>query len=112
MLVVSRDELIERTGGVARFDGRDHGGVRFSFFLAEPGPGQGPRLHRHEYEEVFVVQDGAVTVTAGEETVVVSAGEVAVVPPRTPHRFVNHTAERARLTNIHYSPEVVTEWLE
>jgi mannose-6-phosphate isomerase-like protein (cupin superfamily) len=62
--------------------------------------------------EVFVVHDGAVTVTAGDETIVVSAGEIVVVPPRTPHKFVNHTDQVARLLTLHASPEAITEWLD
>ena len=42
-----------------RFEGADHGsGV--SFFLARTPPGRGPRLHRHPYEETFVVHEGRV----------------------------------------------------
>ncbi|WP_370949771.1 cupin domain-containing protein [Amycolatopsis sp. cg5] len=107
MLIVNQSQLPG-----SQFTGKDHGGVGFSFFLVTANPGDGPKLHQHEYEEVFVVQEGSVTVTIGGESAVAVAGDIAVVPPRTPHRFVNHTEGVAKLVNIHASSEIVTEWLE
>jgi hypothetical protein len=40
--------------------------------------GSGPKLHRHPYEEVFVVQEGTATFTAGEETLEVKGGQVVI----------------------------------
>ncbi len=37
-------------------------------------------LHRHPYEEVFVVQEGTATFTAGDETIEAKGGQVVVVP--------------------------------
>src|SRR5215213_11735152 len=36
-----------------------------SFIVVDARPGGGPRLHRHPYEEVFVVQESTATFTAG-----------------------------------------------
>jgi len=33
--------------------------------VVDARPDGGPRLHRHPYEEVFVVQEGTATFTAG-----------------------------------------------
>ena len=38
--------------------------------------------------------------------------EIVVVPPDTPHRFVNTGDEPLRLIAIHASSRFVTEWLE
>ena len=35
-----------------------------SIIVVDAPLGSGPRLHRHPYEEVFVIQDGTVTFTA------------------------------------------------
>jgi mannose-6-phosphate isomerase-like protein (cupin superfamily) len=39
-------------------------------------------------------------------------GEVVVVPPDTPHRFVNSGAGPLRQIAIHVNSRFVTEWLE
>jgi quercetin dioxygenase-like cupin family protein len=98
-------------GGSPSFEGKNHGsGV--SIILVDAAPGNGPRLHRHAYEEVFVVQTGAATFAVDGAKVAAGPGDVLVVPPGTPHGFVNSGDERLRITAIHHSPEFVTEWLE
>jgi mannose-6-phosphate isomerase-like protein (cupin superfamily) len=93
------------------FQGHHHdAGV--SFIVIDAPPGSGPKLHKHPYDEVFVVQEGAVTFTAGEEVIEVSAGQVVVVPAGVPHKFVNSCAGRLRQIDIHASKQFVTEWLE
>jgi mannose-6-phosphate isomerase-like protein (cupin superfamily) len=42
----------------------------------------------------------------------VSAGEIVVIPPDTPHRFVNSGDGPLRQVDIHLSSRFVTEWLE
>ncbi len=93
------------------FQGFRHG-AGVSFIVVEVPPGGGPRLHRHPYEEVFVVQEGSVTFTAGEEVVEASGGQVVVVPAGVAHKFVNSGAGRLRQVDIHASERFVTEWLE
>ena len=80
--------------------------------LVVDAPGSGPRLHRHPYEEVFVVQEGNATFTAGEETIEVRGGQVVVVPAGVAHKFVNSGAGRVRQVDMHTSDHFVTEWLE
>ena len=93
------------------FQGVRHG-AGVSFIVGDAPPGGGPRLHRHPYEEVFVVQEGSVTFTAGEEVVEASGGQVVVVPAGVAHKFVNSGAGRLRQVDIHASERFVTEWLE
>jgi quercetin dioxygenase-like cupin family protein len=53
-------------GGTAhRFEGHLYDDANVSFFLTDAPPGTGPGLHKHPYEEVFVVQEGEVTFTVG-----------------------------------------------
>ena len=78
----------------------------------DAAPGEGPRLHRHPYEEVFVVLEGEVEFTAGDDKETATAGESIVVPPDTPHGFVNAGDGRLRMVAIHVSPAFDTEWLE
>ena len=83
-----------------------------SVIVVDALPGRGPRLHRHPYEEVFVIQAGTVTFTAGDETIEASAGQVVVVPGGVPHKFVNSGEGRLRQVDIHASDRFITEWLE
>lgn len=75
-------------------------------------PGSGPKLYRHPYEEVFVVQEGTATFTTGENVIEASGGQVVVVPAGTPHRFVNSGTGPLRQIDIHTSDQFITEWLE
>ena len=75
-------------------------------------PGRGPALHRHPYEEVFVIIEGEATITLGDEAVVVRGGDPPVVaPPNTPHAFKNTGPGRLVTVDIHASPVFETEWL-
>jgi quercetin dioxygenase-like cupin family protein len=38
--------------------GAEHGGVGVCILFVDAAPGQGPALHKHPYEEVFIVQEG------------------------------------------------------
>jgi mannose-6-phosphate isomerase-like protein (cupin superfamily) len=89
-----------------------HLGANVSFIVVDAPPGGGPRLHRHPYEEVFVVQEGSATFTAGDETTEVEGGQVVVVPAGVPHKFMNSGTGRLRQVDIHASDRFVTEWLE
>jgi mannose-6-phosphate isomerase-like protein (cupin superfamily) len=93
------------------FIGAEHGGVPFSVILVHSQPGIGPKLHRHPYAEVFIVEAGEATFRLGDDTVVVSAGHVVVGPPDVPHGFTNTGIGELRVVAIHGAPRFVTEWL-
>jgi len=109
--VVRRDDL-PADGASREFIGADHAGAGISFILVEAGPGRGPALHRHPYEEVFIVQEGRATYTAGDAELEVTAGDIVVVPAGVPHRFVNSGDGLLRQIDIHVGPRFVTEWLD
>ena len=90
----------------------DELGARVSIILVDTPPGRGPSLHRHQYEEVFAVQKGEVTFTIAGEERVARAGDVVVVPPDTPHAFVNTGGEPLGMVAVHVNPTFVTEWLD
>jgi quercetin dioxygenase-like cupin family protein len=95
----------------SEFQGRHHG-ASVSFIVIDAPPGCGPKLHRHPYEEVFVVQEGTVTFTAGADVIEARGGQAVVVPAGVPHKFVNSGVGRLRQLDIHASDRFVTEWLE
>lgn len=109
--IVNRDDLL-RSAGAHEFEGARHGDVNVCFILIDMAPGEGVRLHAHPYEEVFIVQDGLATFTVGTQTLEVDAGQVVIVPPNTPHRFVNSGTGRLRQVDIHPNRSFVTTWLE
>ena len=83
-----------------------------SVIVVDAPPGGGPKLHRHPYEEVFVIQEGSVTFMAGGETIEAKGGQVVVVPAGVAHKFTNSGTGRLRQVDIHASDKFVTEWLE
>jgi quercetin dioxygenase-like cupin family protein len=91
--------------------GVDHGAT-ISLILDHSEPGQGPRLHRHPYDETWVVQEGSLTFQLGEECVRVGAGDIVIAPPDVPHKFTNDGPGTSSLVCIHANPTMVTEWLE
>ncbi len=95
-----------------KFEGHHHDDASISFTVIVAPPGSGPKLHRHPYEEVFVVQEGSVTFTAGDEVIEASGGQVVVVAADVAHKFVNSGAGRLRQIDIHASDRFITEWLE
>jgi quercetin dioxygenase-like cupin family protein len=109
--IIDRDEL-PHSETAHRFEGHPNGEAEVSFFLIDAPGGSGPGLHTHPYAEVFVIQDGEVTFTAGDETIEAKAGQIVVVPAGVPHKYVNSGAGRARHIDIHASGRMTTEWLE
>lgn len=104
--VIDMNEL--PSGRISRtFEGERHGAAGLSFFVVECPPGSGAGLHEHPYEEVFVVQEGVATFTAGEETVEVSAGQILVVPAGVPHKFVNSGSGPLRQIDLHPSGHIL-----
>ena len=111
MHVISQEQL-PRDEIAREFVGDDHGGVAVSFLLVDVAPGGGPALHRHEYDEVVIVQEGQATWMIDGEERVLRAGAIAVVRAGEAHRFVNSGDGPLRQVDIHLNSRFVTEWLE
>lgn len=104
---------LESSPTSALFEGRKQADVDVSFFaVSSTIKGRGPSLHKHPYHEVFVVLEGEATFTAGGEELVVTGGQVVVVPPETPHKFINSGDGLLRMVNIHDNGELVQTDLE
>ena len=109
--VIDKDEL--PCSKVAhKFEGHSYGDVDVSFFLSDTAPGKGPDLHKHPYDEVFVVQEGELTFKVGEDTIEATGGQIVIAPAGSPHKFVNSGTGRSRHIDIHTSRRMITEWLE
>ena len=75
------------------------------------GAGVGPRLHQHPYAETFLVRRGSATFFVRQDRVELHAGQVLVVPARTPHTF-RTGPDGYEGVHVHAHPYFVTEWLE
>jgi mannose-6-phosphate isomerase-like protein (cupin superfamily) len=93
-------------------EGRKFGPSSISLILTVNQPGEGPRLHRHPYDETWVIQEGKVRIWIGDEVGEVGRGDLAFAPPNTAHKFKNVGVGVAKLVCIHANPTFVTEWLE
>lgn len=87
-------------------------GATISVILDHSEPGHGPRLHRHPYDETWVVNDGRLSFLAGDEEIEAGPGDIVIVPPNVPHKFTNQGPGPASLVCIHANPTFETEWLE
>ena len=91
-----------------RFEGRDHGST-VSFFLSHNPPGTGASLHRHPYDETFIVQEGSVTFAVDGEMIEAGPGDILVVPADAVHGFVSSGEGPLRQISIHPCDDVVQE---
>ncbi|MDX6458150.1 MAG: hypothetical protein QOE55_1847 [Acidobacteriaceae bacterium] len=94
------------------FVGRDHGGVGISFFLVIGEPGRGPRLHKHDYDEIVYVMEGRSKWTVGDQERDATAGDVLIVRAGVPHKFVDTGDGPLRQIDIHLNAAFETVWLE
>jgi mannose-6-phosphate isomerase-like protein (cupin superfamily) len=94
------------------FVGMNHGGVGISFFLVIGEPGRGPRLHKHDYDEVVYIIEGRSKWAVGGEERYATAGDVLVVRAGEPHKFVDCGDGPLRQIDIHLNPAFETVWLE
>lgn len=92
------------------FEGYLHGSSVSVIFEHIDRAGVGPRLHRHPYDETFLVYRGAARFTVAEEELVVRAGQILVAPGLVPHRFV--TLGEYAAHHVHANERLITEWLE
>lgn len=105
-----RVEDLEGSENSEVFNGHEHE-ASVSFFLSHNQPNTGPKLHKHPYEETFIVQEGDVLFTMGDEEIEAGPGDIVIVPPDTPHKFLSR-GQTHRQISIHPVARMETEWLE
>ena len=109
MSVLKRDDL-PWSSIAHELVGADHG-LEITVLFVEAPAGRGPRLHRHPYDELFIVQDGEATFTLDGEQLQARAGDIVIARANQPHAFVNSGTEPLRQIDIHLSATFSTEWL-
>jgi quercetin dioxygenase-like cupin family protein len=82
--------------GVVRraFDGQGATVTRYEF-----RPGASFPVHRHEQEQITLIDEGTVRMTIGERELELAAGGWSVIPPNIPHGITAGDAD-ARVTAI------------
>lgn len=111
MSIINRDDL-PYSGRSHELEGYLHGNVPASLIFFDGPPGSGPKLHRHPYAEIFLVQEGRATFTVGDAVIEASGGQILIAPAGVPHKFINTGSGPLRQIDIHASDRFVTEWLE
>ena len=83
-----------------------------SIFIVRTPPGGGVGLHVHPYAETFVLLEGHGRWTVGDEAVELRAEQIVVVPPQTPHGFVNTSDAPLLVVSVHDSGTMQQRFLE
>jgi mannose-6-phosphate isomerase-like protein (cupin superfamily) len=109
--IISREDL-PFDGYSWEFQGYQYGDTNMSFIIIQAQPGEGPQLHSHPYEEVFIVQEGQASFTVGSDTIEVTAGQIVIAPSGVPHKFVNSGTGTLRQVDIHASSRFITTWYD
>jgi quercetin dioxygenase-like cupin family protein len=109
--LLNREEM-PFDGNTYEFQGMQYQDTNVSFIWVDMPPGGTIRLHKHPYEEIFIIQEGTATFTVGSTTLEARAGQVILVPAEVPHRFMNLSDKQLKQIDIHVSRQFVTHWLE
>ena len=73
-------------------------------FFATDEVGDGPPLHVHPYDEIFIVREGRARFTVGDARCEAGPGDVLLGPANVPHTFCNLGPGRLATTDIHLNP--------
>lgn len=109
---VIRKEDLPFIGSSYNFVGAQQGGVGISIFLVKAQPGRGAPLHRHDYDEIVLTQEGRSRFVLGESIQEAGPGDIIVVKAGTPHGFISLGEAILKQIDIHVNPEFQQEDLE
>lgn len=70
--------------------------------------GEGPKLHVHPYDGLFVILEGRARFFVGDDVIDAEAGEVVLGPEGVPCRFEDRGPGRLQTIDIHIGPR----WLQ
>ena len=114
--VIDKAAWADATVGIdnwrGEFEGGAHGAGISVIFVHTEKIGGGPRLHKHPYPETFIIRNGRVRFTVGDEPIEASAGQIVVCPANVPHKFENLGPGLLEQIDIHEAGAFETIWLE
>ena len=97
---------------VGRIEGVELGAPVTILFFSTEEIGNGPRLHVHTYDEVFIIRQGSARFTVGADEFIAEAGDIVFGPANIPHKFENLGPGRLETTDIHLSDHFAQKNLE
>src|SRR5437870_12697218 len=89
------------------FEGKEYG-AGLTLILVDVETGHGSNLHRHPYEEMFVVQAGSGRFVVNDAVVQASAGALAVASAGSAYQLINSGSDGRVLTVVDHIAYVVT----
>jgi quercetin dioxygenase-like cupin family protein len=104
-----RQEALPFVGLSHNFVGADNGDVNISAFLLRAEPGQGPKPHRHPYDEVQFVREGRGRYVINGAEFEASAGDILVIKAGEVHSFTCIGDGPLVEVDIHLSPRFIQE---
>jgi mannose-6-phosphate isomerase-like protein (cupin superfamily) len=111
--VINREQWIDHPALLSgEFQAGAYGAGISVIFFATDEIGDGPRLHRHPYAEMFIIRNGRALFTVDEQSIEAGAGQILIVPAGAAHKFENLGPGRLETTDIHLAGAFSTEWLE
>ena len=102
-IIKREDWAVEEDEWVGRLEGKTIGTSATVLFFSTEAPGNGPPLHVHTYDEIFIVRQGRARFKVGDSDFVAEAGDIVFGPANIPHKFENLGPGRLETTDIHLS---------
>jgi hypothetical protein len=62
-------------------------------------------LHKHPYQEIFIIQAGLASFTVDSTVLEAHAGQIVIVPADVPHKFVDLSDQRLKQIDIHVNKQ-------
>lgn len=90
-----------------RVDGEALDSAVSIIFFQTDTVGEGPGLHVHPYDEIFIVRQGRAEFTIGEEVIVGEEGDVLMGPAQVPHKYRNLGPGPLGTSDIHMSATII-----
>lgn len=111
--ILNRSDWAKRSDvWLGAFEGSMFGTNASVMFYTTDQIGKGPKLHRHPYDEIFIIRNGKALFTVGEQQIEASAGQIVFGPANVPHKYHSLGPDRLETIDIHVSDQFIQENLE
>lgn len=95
-----------------QFEGAQFGTNVSVMFYTTDELGRGPKLHRHPYDEIFIIRQGRALFTVGDMQLEATSGQIIFRPANISHKYVNLGPGRLEMTDLHVTRKFIQEDLE
>jgi mannose-6-phosphate isomerase-like protein (cupin superfamily) len=111
-LTVLDRQVLPFDGTTYAFEAFHYPDTDVSFIWVEMPPGGRVRLHKHPYQEIFIVQEGSALFKVGSSEIEAHSGQILLAPADVAHKFTNVGLGTLKQIDIHASRRFITTWLE